>query len=95
MHSEGLTEETVLRPPGRTVIGTRFVFKWKASANGEIKLANAWLSRKAFARLATLPTPKFLLPTPGVTSTRMLLTDVATADWDLLHVDDVKHAQRL
>lgn len=95
MHNEGLTEETVLRPQDRTVIGTRVMFKWKASSNGEIELAKSVVVAQSVCHMTDFADTDKFVPTPGVASTRMLLTEVAIANWDILRVDDVMHAQRL
>lgn len=85
------TWELTTIPPGKKLIGCRWVYKIKHKAKGEIEKHKARLVAKGFTQIEGGDFNETFAPIANMTIVRCLLTVAATKQW-ILHQMDVSNA---
>ncbi len=79
--------ELAVLPPGKNVVGSRYVFKIKRNEDGTIKKFKARIVARGFTQRYGIDYKETFAPVVNFNSVRLLLTIAATDDLDLYHLD--------
>ena len=79
--------KTVDRPKGKTVLGTRLVFKRKIGKDGQVEKYKCRFVAQGFRQIKGLHYQESSSPTPTQSSIRMALALMALADWEGRQLD--------
>ena len=77
------TWETVPRPAGRNIVGSKWVFRIKRKADGTIDKYKARLVARGFTQIYGMDYFETYSPVAKLTSFRTILTLAAREDWDI------------
>ena len=80
----------VERPKGKTVLGTKTLFKRKIGKDGQIKKHKCHFVTEGFRQVKGLHYHESSSPTPTASSMRAVLATAAVKNWELRHID-VEH----
>ena len=69
------------RPKGKTILGTKTVFKWKAGQDGRVEKYKCRFVAKGFRQIKAIDYQESSSPTPTQSSIRMALAVMALLDW--------------
>lgn len=81
------TWEVVPLPPGKAAIPTKWVYRIKRDANGNIERFKARLVVKGFYQIEGIDYSEVFAPVTKYSSFRALMAIVATKDYEMRHVD--------
>ncbi|CAN0297696.1 unnamed protein product, partial [Ascophyllum nodosum] len=79
--------EVVPRPKGKTVLGTKTIFKQKIGKDGRIEKYNRRFVAQGFRQIKGIHYDESSSPTPSRASIRMVLGIAAMKDWELRQLD--------
>ena len=79
--------EVVPRPKGKTVLGTKTIFKRKIGKDGRIKKCKYRLVAQGFRQTKGIHHDESSSPTPSQGTIRMVLGIAAVKDWELRQLD--------
>ena len=79
--------EVVPRPKGKTVLGTKTIFKQKIGKDGRIEKYNRRFVAQGFRQIKGIHYDESSSPTPSQASIRMVLGIAAMKDWELRQRD--------
>ena len=79
--------EVVSRPKGKTVLGTKTIFKRNIGKNGQIEKYNRRFAAQGFRQIKGIHYDESSSPTPSQASIRMVLGIAAVKDWELRQLD--------
>ena len=77
----------VKRPKGKTVLGTKTLFKRKIGKDGQIEKYKCRFVTQGFRQVKGLHYKESSSPTPTASSMRAILATAAVRDWELRHID--------
>ncbi|CAM9707136.1 unnamed protein product [Ascophyllum nodosum] len=75
--------EVFPRPKGKTVLGTKTIFKRKFGKDGQIEKYKCRFVAQVFRQIKGIHYDETSSPTPSQASIRMVLGIVAMKDWEL------------
>ena len=78
-------------PPGKSVVGCKWIYKIKSRSDGSIELYKTRLVAKSFTQEYGIDYEETFAPIARISSVRALLAIAATSKWDLFQID-VKNA---
>jgi len=81
------TWDLVDLPPGKSAIGSRYVYEIKTRANGEIERYKACLVALGSSQDYDIDYEETFAPVARITSVRSLLAIAASRNWDLFQMD--------
>ena len=79
--------EVISRPKGKTVLGTKTIFKQKIGKDGRIEKYKCRFVAQRFRQIKGIHYDESLSPTPSQASIRMVLGIAAVKDWELRQLD--------
>ena len=79
--------EVAPRPKGRTVLGTKAIFKQKIGKDGRIEKYKCRFVAQGFRQIKGIHYDESSSPTPSQASIRMVLDIAAVKDWELRQLD--------
>ena len=77
----------VERPKGKTVLGTKTLFKRKIGKDGQMEKYKCRFVTQGFRQVKGLHYHESCSPTPKASSVRAVLTTAAVKNWELQHID--------
>ena len=77
----------VERPQGKTVLGTKTLFKRKTGKDGQIEKYKCRFVTQGFRQVKGLHYHESSSPTPTASSMRAVLATAAVKNWELWHID--------
>ena len=77
----------VERPKGKTVLGTKTLFKRKIGKDGQVEKYKCRFVTQGFRQIKGLHYHESFSPTPTAASMRAVLATAAVEDWELRHID--------
>ncbi|CAM9520770.1 unnamed protein product, partial [Ascophyllum nodosum] len=80
----------VERPKGKTVLGTKTLFKRKIGKDGQIEKYKRRFANQGFRQVKGLHYHESSSPTPTASSMRAVLATAAMKNWELRHIDVVQ-----
>ena len=89
--SKNHTWDLVTLPPGKSVVGCKWIYKIKTRSDGSIEGYKARLIAKGFTQEYGIDYEETFAPVARISSVRVLLAVAAARKWDLFHMD-VKNA---
>ena len=89
--SKNHTWDLVTLPPGKSVVGCKWIYKIKTRSNGSIERYKARLVAKSFTQEYGIDYEETFAPVARISSVRALLAVTAASKWDLFQMD-VKNA---
>ena len=89
--SKNHTWDLVTLPPGKSVVGYKWIYKIKTRSDGSIKCYKAHLVVKGFTQEYGIDYKETFAPVARISSIRALLAVAAASKWDLFQMD-VKNA---
>ncbi|CAN0436588.1 unnamed protein product, partial [Ascophyllum nodosum] len=79
--------EVIPRPKGKTVLGTKTIFKRKIGKDGRIQKCKCRFVAQGFRQIKDILYDEASSPTPSQASIRMVLGTAAVKDWELRQFD--------
>ena len=89
--SENATWSLVTRPPGKTIVGCRWVYTVKYLPDGSIKRLKAFLVAKGYTQTYGVDYAETFSPIAKISSVQILISLAANLGWQLFQLD-VKNA---
>ena len=89
--SKNHTWVLVTLPPGKSVVGCKWIYKIKTRSDGSIERYKARLAAKGFTQEYEIDYEETFAPVARISSVRALLAIAAASKWDLFQMD-VKNA---
>ena len=77
----------VERPKGKTVLGTKTLFKRKIGKDGQMEKYKCRFVTQGFRQVKGLHYHESCSPTPKASSVRAVLATAAVKNWELQHID--------
>ena len=74
-------------PPGKSVVGCKWIYKIKTRLNGSIERYKAHLVEKGFTQEYGIDYEKTFTPVACISSIRALLAVATASKWDLFQID--------
>ena len=85
--SKNHTSDLVTLPPGKSVVGCKWIYKIKTHFDGSIERYKARLVAKGFTQEYEIDYEETFAPIARISSVRALLAVAVTIKWDLFQID--------